>query len=256
MKKTLFVFATLFTLITTTVSLAQTPTPTPQFSRVQVVKLNPGMNHEWQKFYQAEVLPALKKGGVKQSSVWRVIQGDVRQFVIISPLESWAQLDEPGALGKALGGEAAQALTTKQSRFFAEWHTHILAGRPELSIAPTSTDAPKLGVAAKTIVTPGRAPEWVKGVKENLMPIAQKIGVKGWLTGQVVLGGDPNEFRSLLLFDSYGDIGKFMAAYGKTAAELKLSPAPPAGVVVQSEFLVARYVPELSICPEPQKAAK
>ncbi len=235
---------------------AQTPPPLPQFSRVQVVKLNPGMSDEWQKFYQTEILAALKKAGVKQHSVWRVIQGDVRQIVIITPLESLVQLDDPGPLQKALGQEAARALTLKQSRFFAEWHTYVIAGRPDLSIAPTSSEAPKLGMAVGTIVTPGRVPEWEKGFKENVLPIVQKAGVKGMLTGRIVFGGIPSEFRALLLFDSYADIGKFQAAYGKVAAELKLSPTAPPGIVAQNEFLVARYVPELSIRPEPQKATK
>ncbi len=234
----------------------QTPAPVPQFSRLQVITLNPGVSDEWRKFYQAEILPALKKGGVKQHSVWRVVQGDLRQYVLITPLESLAQMDEPGAVAKALGQEAATALNKKQSRFFAEWHSYTIAGRPDLSIAPTSTDAPKLGLAAKTIVTPGRVPEWVKGFKENLLPVVQKAGLKGLLTGQIAFGGNPNEFRALLLFDSYADLGRFQAAYSKAAAELKLSPMAPAGIVAQSEFLVARYVPELSIRPEPQKAAK
>lgn len=235
---------------------AQTPPPVPQFSRMQVVKLNPGVSDDWRKFYQTEIVPALKKGGVKQHSVWRVMQGDVRQYVLITPLESLAQMDEPTALAKALGQEAATALNQKQSRFFAEWHTYILAGRPDLSIAPTSTEAPKLGLAMKTSVTPGRVPEWVKGFKENALPVVQKAGVKGLLTGRVTLGGDPNEFRSLMLFDSYADLDKFQAAYSKAAAELKLSPMAPAGIVAQGEFLVARFVPEMSIRPEPQKAAK
>lgn len=182
--------------------------------------------------------------------MWRVIQGDVRQFVIITPLESFAQLDDPGPLQKALGQEAARALTLKQSRFFAEWHSYVLAGRPDLSLAPTSNEVPKLGLAVRTNVTPGRVQDWVKGVKENLLPIAQKAGVKGLLAGQVALGGDPNEFRALFLFDSYADISRFQAAHSKAAAELKLSPMPPAGVVSHNEFLLARFVPELSIRPE------
>ena len=235
---------------------AQTPPAAPQFSRLQVVKLNPGVSDEWRKFYQTEIVPALKKGGVKQHSVWRVMQGDVREYVLITPLESLAQLDEPGVLAKVLGEEAATALNKKQSRFFAEWHIYTIAGRPDLSIAPTSTDVPKLGMATKTIVTPGRVQEWVKGIKENLLPVAQKAGVKGMLTGKIAFGGNPNEFRSLLMFDSYADISRFQAAYGKAAEELKLNPNAPAGIVTQSEFLVARYVPELSIRPEPQKTAK
>ncbi len=235
---------------------AQTPPPVPQYSRVQVVKLNPGMLDEWQKFYQTEIVAALKKAGVKQHSVWRVIQGDVRQFVLITPLESLAQLDEPGSLQKVLGQDAARALNLKQSRFFAEWHAHVVAGRPDLSMARTSNDAPKLGLAVGTIVTPGRVPDWEKGFKENLLPIVQKAGVKGMLTGRIVFGGRPSEFRTLLFFDSYADIGKFQAAYGKVAAELKLSPTAPAGTIAENEFLVVRYVPELSIRPEAQKATK
>lgn len=254
MKRILF--ATLFTLIITTISFAQTQPPTPQFSRVQVVTLNPGMSDDWRKFYQTEIVPALKKAGVKQHSVWRVVQGDVRQYILITPLESLAQMDEPGALVKAVGQEAATALNKRQTLFFATWQMYVLAGRQDLSIPSTLTDAPKLGLAAKSTITPGRVPEWVKGVKENVLPIAQKAGVKGMLTGQMVLGGNPNEFRSLLLFDSYAELGTFMSAYGKTAAEMKLAPSAPAGVVAEAEFLVARYVPELSIRPEPQKAAK
>jgi hypothetical protein len=131
---------------------AQTPPTVPQYSRVQVVKLNPGMSDEWQKFYQTEIVAALKKAGVKQHSVWRVIQGDVRQFVLITPLESLAQLDEPGSLQKVLGQDAARALNLKQSRFFAEWHTYVVAGRPDLSIAPTLNDAPKLGMAVRSLL--------------------------------------------------------------------------------------------------------
>ena len=252
----LLTISALLLAISISLAQAQTPPPVPQFSRVQMVKLNPGMNDEWRKFYQTEIVPALKKGGVKQHSVWRVMQGNLREYVILTPLESLAQLDEASALAKALGEEAATALTKKHSRFFAEWHSYIIAGRPDLSIVPTSTDAPKLGLAAKTIVTPGRVQEWVRGFKENLLPVVQKAGVKGMLTGRIVFGGDPNEFRGLLLFDSYADISRFQDAYGKAAAELKLSPTAPAGIVVQNEFLVARYVPELSIRPEPQKAAK
>ena len=90
MKRILF--ATLFTLITTTISFAQTQTPAPQLSRVQHITLNPGVRVEWMKFYQTEMLPALKKGGVKQSIVLQVTQGDLRQFSIITPLASFAEL--------------------------------------------------------------------------------------------------------------------------------------------------------------------
>lgn len=253
MKRILF--ATLFTLIATTFSFAQSPTPAPQLSRVQHITLNPGVRVEWMKFYQTEMLPALKKGGVKQSIVLQVTQGDLRQFSIITPLASFAELDEPSALNKALGQEAAQALTTKASRFYAEWRSSILVGRPEMGIAPTSTEPAKLAIATRLTITPGRTAEYEKAFKENFLPAAKKTNVKGVLVAKMVTGGDTDEYRRLLLFDSHADMVKYQTDYTKAIAELKLTPAAPAGIIAHHESLIVRFVPELSIRPEPQKAA-
>ena len=246
--------ATLFILIATTCLFAQTQTPAPQLSRVQHITLNPGVRGEWLKFYQTEMLPALKKGGVKQSIVLQVTQGDLRQFSIITPLASFAELDEPSALTKALGQEGAQALTTKASRFYAEWRSSIVVGQPDMGIAPTSTEPAKLAIAIRTTVTPGRTAEYEKGFKENVLPAAKKTNVKGVLVAKVLTGGDTNEYRRLLLFDSHADMVKYTTDYNKAVAELKLSSAP-AGIIAHSESLIVRFVPELSIRPEPQKAA-
>ena len=236
------------------IGLAQTPTPAPQYYRVQTIKLNPGMSDEWRKFYQAEILPGLKKAGIKQHSVWGVVQGNVRQYFIITPLDSLAQLDEPGPLAKALGQEAARAINMKQTRFIAEWQGNIGVVRPDLSIAPTSNEPVKLGVLLTETIAPGRTADYEKWVKEHTLPLTKKTNVKGVLVGKTFLGGDPNEYHVLALIDSYAEIDKFQTSYAKAAAELKLSPVPPPGVFARREFLVVRYMPELSIRPESQKA--
>jgi hypothetical protein len=236
-------------------SFAQTP-PAPQYYRVQVIKTNPGVTDEWRKFYQAEILTVLKKAGVKRSDVLTTSQGDLREYIIISPLESLAQLDEPNPLVKVLGPEAARALNMKQSRFFSEWRTYISIGRPDLGIAPASTEPAKLAISLRLSVTPGRAAEYEKWVKENAVPAARKTEVKGVLARKVALGDDPNEYLVGFLFDSYTEMGKFQAALTKANAGLKLAPAPPAGVVARTEIRVVRYIPELSIRPEAQKATK
>ena len=232
---------------------AQTPPAAPIGYRVQVIRLNPGMGDEWRQFYQTEILPVLKKGGVKQHTVLRTSFGDVRQWIIVSPVESLAQLDEPNTIAKVLGPEAAQALNRKQARFITDWHLHFVMARPDLSLPATSSEPAKLMLSIKLTVMPGRAAEYEKFVKENVMPVNKKAGGKGVLAGKVVMGGDPNEYRTLLLFDSYADMGKFEMARAKAAAELKLSPAPPAGVVANIEVTVVRPVPELSIQPAAQK---
>ena len=201
-------------------SFAQTP-PAPQYYRVQTIKLNSGMRPDWEKFYQAEILPALKKVGVKQHSVWRVAQGDLRQYFIITPINSLAELDEPSPLLKALGQEAGQALMTKQSRFFGEWRQDIVVGRPDLGIALTPNSPLKLAVLDTETVAPGHTADYEKWVKENILPVVKKTNAKGVLTGKTALGSDPNEYHVLVLFDSYAEIEKFVTTSAKAAAELK-----------------------------------
>jgi antibiotic biosynthesis monooxygenase (ABM) superfamily enzyme len=236
MKRILFV--TLITLIATTISFAQTQPPAPQLYYVQVLKVNPGMSAEWRALYQNEILPALKKGGAKQSTVFATAFGDVREFIIITPLDSWEQLDEPGRLNKALGQEAARALNAKQSRLLAEWHTYVTALQPGLSIMPTSTEPAKLGVMIRNHVTPGRNAEYEKWAKENPLVVSKKTNVKGVLTGKTIVGGDPNTYTVFVLFDSYAEMSKQTAAAAKVRAEMKLSGGEPAGVVAHREALV------------------
>ena len=84
-----------------------------------------------------------------------------------------------------------------------------------------------------------------------MLPIFKKTNVKGILTFKGVLGGDPNEYGSLVLFDSFADLGQFPAAMGKAAAEAKLGPMPQ-GVVLHTEQTTVRLVPELSLpAPKP-----
>lgn len=246
--------AILFTLFTTTFSFAQTQPPAPQLYRVQVIKLNPGVRDEWREFYKTEILPVMKKAGIKRHDVLAVAQGDVREYILITPLEGLAQLDEPGAVEKVLGAEGMRALNAKHSRFLAEWHLYTSVARPDLGIAPTSNEPAKLAVMVRQHVTPGRALEFEKWAKENPLLIAKKINAKGVLTGKTMMGGDPNTYTTFILYDSYADISKYQTEMVKAAAEMKLSLGVPAGLVAQTETLVVRGVPELSIRPAPLKA--
>lgn len=226
-------------------SFAQTPVA----YHVQVLQTNPGMSHEWRQFYQAEILPVLKKGGVKEQTVAVTIYGDIRKYMIITPLDSLAQLDEPSIFVKVLGADAARALTTKQSRFLAEWHQYLTVARPDLGI-PATLKEPKLAVSIKYTVAPGRNAEYEKWIKDNLVVTGKKADSKGVLTAKVVFGGDQNEYRAYVLADSYADVIKLQAGMAKAATEMKLSLTPPPGVVTQVEVIVVHPLSELSIRQE------
>ena len=240
----------------TTAGFAQTPTPTPpppQVSQVNIVQVKLEMGREWREYVQNDANPAAIKAGVKQRDVWTTATfGEGGEFVIVTPVENFAQFDGPNPMVKAIGQEAATALLAKRQRLINGSRSFAITARPDLGVAPAPDYQAKLGVVARTIVAQGHMADFVKYTKE-LSAVVAKTNAKGVAVSQIGLGGNPNEFITLVLFDSFADIGKFPAAFAKAAAEAKLTAAP-ADTEAISEWRVYRYVPALSIIPAPQKA--
>ncbi len=73
--------------------------------------------------------------------------------------------------------------------------------------------------------------------------------------GKVGLGGNPDQYIMTALFDNFADLEKFPQAFSKAAADAKLGPQP-SGIVMHVEYSVMRYMPDVSIAPPDQPAAK
>lgn len=249
--------ATLFLLMTSTqvLSQSQAPTATPVAYQVSVVQIKSGMRQEYLDFRKAETLPALKKAGVKEAGVWATTMfGQSGEYIFATPMESLAQFDEPGPIRRALGEEGARAHNTRQARFIETARTYAISLRPELSLTPKAGTALMLAIHTTIRIAPGRRAEYENIIKNDVLPILKKAEVKGYLLYRVVLGGDANEYHSLLLVDSFAEAQKTSQALNQEGFG-KLEPKA-AGIVTHTETAMIRYVPEQSIRPDAQKAAK
>ncbi len=194
---------------------AQTPAA-PQSYWMTVTRVKPEMVNEYRELLKNETLPAFKKAGGKVWATWTTaIFGEGAVFWTIRPIDSLKQFDEPIFIVKALGEAGAQAWAAKRGRMIISFRSFMITARPDLGIAPKTNEAPKVGVGARNSVTPGRTAEYEKMLKENLLPVVGKTNVKGFLVSKVGLGGDPNEYLSLALFDSFADLEKFRAVFEK-----------------------------------------
>jgi heme-degrading monooxygenase HmoA len=222
--------------------------------RITAVTVKPGMGLEFENVLKSDVLPAMKKAGIKQSGVWKTVQfGEAGNYLMTAPMQNLADLDNPSPLVKVLGQNGMAALTAKLQRFVAGAHMYMITGRNDLSIAPKPGYVVKMGVLVTTSVAPGRTEEFEKNFKE-VVGVIGKTNAKGVLTARVGLGGNPNEYTTLVLFDSFADLDKFVPAFMKAAAGAKL--ASQAGIVMHQEYATISNIPELSIQPPAQKAAK
>ena len=240
----------------TTAGFAQNPTPTPpprQTYQLSIVQVKPEMGLEWREYIKNDANPAAIKAGVTLRQVWTTATfGEGGEYVIVTPIENFAQFDGPSRMVKAIGQEGATALLAKRQRLINGSRSFAVTARPDLGVAPEPGYQLKLAVSARSIVAQGHMADFVKSTKE-LSAVIAKTNAKGVLVNQIGLGGNPNEFITLVLFDSFDDIDKFPEALAKAVAEAKLTPEP-ADTVANSEWRVYRYSPELSIIPAPQKA--
>jgi hypothetical protein len=87
-------------------------TPPPQGGATQFFeyKIKPGMGPGWEAFAKNDVIPLMKKGGVKEVSAWKTAQfgeGDTYWFLV--PLPNLASLDTPPPWMKDAGPEVLAA---------------------------------------------------------------------------------------------------------------------------------------------------
>ena len=252
MKITKFVLAYSLFLLTTFVALAQ-EMPKPQLSRVSVTQVKPEMWAQFLEFYKNETLPALKKGGIKQSLVMQSSGpvGESFEFRVVQPLDSLAQFDEGSALTKALGTEGRKAYDAKRRTMIVSSHAYIIRSIPEAAIKQDGTS--KLMVRREISVIPGRRADY-ESYQKDLLAVLKKTNLKGHRVSRLVIGGDLNMYFHMDSFDSWAEYEKFQEGLSKVEGYSKLS-GRTVGLVMHTKLTTYSPMPELSITPAPEKTA-
>jgi hypothetical protein len=226
--------------------------PPQQWQSIAVVNVKPDMVAEWQDLQKNVVNPALKKAGVKERGIFETaVFGPSFQYVVITPITSFAQYDEPvGLLRKALGEDAYRDYVAKARRCTLSVQTFAEVARLDLSYMgkmATMTGPPKLAVVNSLSIVPGRAAAFENLVKTEVLPVMKKADVIGYFVSQSMFGGDGYGYTSVVFYDSFAEIGKgspFMRALGPAGSAAFF--AKFAGVVAHQERMIARFNADLS----------
>ena len=227
--------------------------PKPQLSRVSVTQVKPEMWDQFLEFYKTETLPALKKAGVKRSLVLQSSGpiGNSFEFRAVQSIDSLAQFDEGSQLAKVLGPEKWKTYQAKRRAMITGQQAYIIRSIPEAAIVPNGTS--KLLVRREISVAPGRRADF-EGYQKDVLAVLKKTNLKGHRVSRLVLGGDFNMYFHMDSFDSFAEYEKFQAELPKIEGYSKLA-GRTAGVVMHTNISVYSSMPELSILPEPAKAA-
>jgi hypothetical protein len=215
---------------------------------VTQVRVKPEMVDEWLALQRDELVPALKKAGVKQYTVYETVIGDATDFVIVRPLPSFAELDDPDLLVRALGADRGAALRSKLRDCMVSMHRSIENSSDEFFLDP---DKAEVLFVSRYRAMPGKARDYMSFVRTEMYPVMKKAQENGTFSGlsvtTAVQGGEPGIITLNMYYPNFAPldgpppVAKTLGPQG-TAEFL----AKGAGLISQLEQQILRRVAALS----------
>jgi hypothetical protein len=228
--------------------VVEAPPPIQQWMSVSIVQVKPEMINEWLELNKTVVIPALKKAGVKQRDVWQTAQfGQQFEYIVITPIDDFAQYDGEPPLRKGLGEEGYRAYLEKSRKMVAAVRTYAYLPRADLSHMGKTGWTPKFAVVTSVSVAPGRSQEFESLIRTEVVPAVKKTEISGYFVSQTGFGGDVNQYTTVALYDSFADIGKgSYVERGMGQAAYARFIRKTTGIVVRLERTISRHNSELS----------
>ena len=172
-------YASLAIALSVSIPVHAQPGTTRLFVQSSLVK--PDMLTEWMDLQKNEVVPALKKAGVKTRRVLRTVLGNRSEYLSITPLESYGNFDGPSPLVKALGPEASARLIARLNKCVTASRYYVINRVDEMSSIP-ETPAP-VSVTTRLRIAPGRLQDYEALVRGDILPLSKKAKAEGKILG-------------------------------------------------------------------------
>ena len=230
-------------------SWAQNQASADTRSFVRITQVKPDMVGEWLAIQKSEVNPALKKGGIASRTLLETVLGNQYEYVSITPMGNYAELDADTPLIKALGKDGAAKLLAKTRKCIEGQTVFVSTRLAELSSVPNNAAA--IWTTVRYRVGPGKNQDYENYLKADIMPVYAKAKAAGKIAGYSVARRGPGATTRDRTLVIYSDKIASMEAGTVTvqmlgqegAAKLIAKSASLASLV---EVLVRRRVPDVS----------
>lgn len=218
----------------------------PALSRVTFTHVKLDMLDDWLALQKKEVVPALKKGGVKTRTVYATsIFGNSGEYVTVQPFDKYADFDGDSAQVKALGAAGAAQLLAKLRKCMVSSSSYAITRLADISNVLDGPPAAVI-VSARYRITPGKMADFESLVKSDVLPVYKKAKV-GLTVSQRGLGTNPTDVTMTTQYHKFADLdgGPFLVKQLGQEGANKLN-AKFAGIRNVIEVVIRRRVEDLS----------
>jgi hypothetical protein len=231
------------------VSRAQGPAQPPaQRIVVTITQLKPDMVITWEDLQKNEMIPAQKKTGLAwRHTLGNGASGQSFTRVSIGPLASYAQLDMPGFITRAVSAEANANYNAKIRPTILTQQQSIDTLQVNESILSNSTTIQPLQLVQVFHVAPGKGADFAASLREDYLPAYKKAGVKDYW----VYNTNQGQPGTVLVrpIANYAELDKpaLLVQAGLTQdQQTKIAARRNATLGGATETEVYRFIPELS----------
>ena len=210
--------------------------------RVETVQIKPERWADYWEIYRAEVVPALRKGGIQWQAAWRTAEfGSTYEVVLVTPFDDFAFFDPGDLFSRVLEPRDAERLREKLRRCIDRRTITAMRQRTDLTVGDGFRP---FAIVSTLRVAPGRRPAFEEFLRDTL-PGAAKAGVVFGVYERVY--GDEAGWVLVQNIDSLRELAEpdplRLALSGDGRAR---SGDGPGDSVTSVERRVFRYDPELS----------
>jgi hypothetical protein len=225
-----------------TLCLAQAPVTR---TRVTITHLKPDMVNEWIDLQKNEVVPALKKGGIKARTVFSSgIFGTAGEYLISQPFDNTAEFDGQSPLVRALDAPGATRLNTKLNKCVVSSNSFMNSRLDDISNVLATP--PMVIVSVRYRIATGKLQEFRDLFKSEILPVYKKAKVSVTIN-QRGPGANPNDLTVVTGYAKYADMngGPFLVQQLGQAGADKVN-AKFAAIRTTVEVVVRRRMTDLS----------
>ena len=205
-------------------------------SRVTITHVRPDMLTEWVDLQKNEVVPALKKAGVKSRTVYSSgLFGNAQEYVVVTPMEKFADFDAGNPMIKALGETASARLGEKLRKCTVSAQSFMSTRLDDLSNLSESTEPPLFITSLRLRVAPGKMQEFENLIKTEVRPVFKKAKAH-YTVLRRGLGANPNDVTISTPYSKWADLdapSPFVTALGPEAAAKVLAKFTGVSTVIE-----------------------
>jgi hypothetical protein len=204
---------------------------------------------EWLAIQKNEINPALKKAGIASRTTLETVLGDPYEYVTLTPMGNYSELDADSPIIKALGKEGGARLLAKVRKCMDSQTVFVSTRVEELTSMPKNPAS--VWTTVRYRVNPGKNQDYEDYLKTDVLPLYAKAKAAEKIAGYSVSRRGPGantRDRTLVIYSdkvASMEAGTVpMQMIGQEAAA-KLT-AKGAGLAPLVEVMVRRRVPDLS----------